>query len=273
MSMPKIPSALDHPYLEDAVRAAAKAGETLMKFFRRDMRVTEKGQANFVSEADLESERVLHEMLLEAVPSADFMSEESFASSSLAKQLWITDPLDGTTNFLHHVPQFAISIAYRNDDVTELGVIHNPANNSWYYGVAGRGAYFDHRKMRVCADQSITDALVCFGFFYDRDQAMSATMRCLDSLMRRNIHGIRRFGAAALDLAAVADGSYGAFFEFELQPWDMAAGNLMVAEAGGLVTDCVGDPISCHVPSSILATNGIIHREMLPIVQEHFQSY
>lgn len=273
MTTPKIPPGLDHPLLEDAVNAAEAAGLELMKHFRRDMRVSDKGRANFVSDADLASERILHDMLVEAEPAAEFMSEESFASTSPAEQLWIVDPLDGTTNFLHHLPQFAVSIAYRKNDRTELGVIHNPANGSWYYSIAGQGAYNGHMRMRVSKETKFQDSLFCFGFFYDRDLAMAATMRCLEALLRHYIHCVRRFGAAALDLAAVADGSFGAFFEFELQPWDMAAGILMVEEAGGAVTDCVGDTISCHCPSSILATNGHIHQELLPVIREHFQSY
>ena len=273
MPAPKLPHGLDHPLLEDAVHAAYLAGQELLKHFRRDMRVSDKGKANFVSDADLASERVLYEMLMEAEPSAEFLSEESFTTTSPSERLWICDPLDGTTNFLHHIPQFAVSIGYKNQDKTELGVIHNPMNDSWFYAVADQGAFNGHMRMRVSKEQKFQDSLFCFGFFYDRDKAMAATLRCIEALMRHHIHGIRRFGAAALDLTAVADGSYGAFFEFELQPWDMAAGILMVEESGGRVTDCVGDTITCQCPSSMLATNSAIHEELLPIIQSHFQSY
>ncbi len=273
MISPKIPAALSHPLLEDAVHAAQLAGEKLMTYFRRDMRVTDKGIANFVSEADLASEQILQDLLLAADPESELMAEESFTTSTAAKQLWIVDPLDGTTNFLHHIGHFAVSIAYKKDDRIELGVVHNPFSNQWYMAVAGQGAYNGHYKMRVSKELKFSDSLLCFGFFYDRDKAMAATLRCIDEIMRHHVHGIRRFGAAALDLAAVADGSYGAFFEFELQPWDMAAGMLMIHESGGTVTDCVGDTLSCHCPSSLLATNGKIHQELLPIVQRYYKSY
>ena len=278
MTIPKLPAALDHPLLPDAVAAAAEAGKKLLEFFRADLQLTEKDTANFVSDADLASEAILHKRLLAAAPDSELLAEESFSQTKAADQLWIVDPLDGTTNFVNHIPHFAVSIAFQQNQQIELGVVHNPYSDDWYVAVAGQGAYrwrgthTPRIKMHVSKAARLRDALYCFGFFYDRDKAMAATLRCIDELMRYNVLGIRRFGAAALDLAAIADGSYGGFFEFELQPWDMAAGMLLVQEAGGTVTDCLGESISCHIASSLLATNGILHPLLLPITQKHFRS-
>ena len=271
----QIPDELDHPLLQPAVAAVEAAGEELRRFFRSQNRVTAKGVANFVSEADVAAEEMLRRVLCEAEPKARFIGEESDVAADRGggepAAAWIVDPLDGTTNFLHGLPHFAVSVGYRRNGRTELGIVHNPVGGEWFTAVAGQGAFLGTERMQVSPVADLASGLYCFGFFYDRDVAMATTLRCVEALMRRQVHGIRRFGAAALDLASIACGRFDGFFEFELQPWDVAAGSLLLEEAGGKVTDCRGNEISPLVRTSVLATNAAVHGELLELVRPYFE--
>lgn len=271
----QIPGELDHPLLQQTVAAVEAAGAELRRFFRSKNRVTAKGVANFVSEADVAAEETLRRVLCEAEPNARFIGEESDIASERAgaepASSWIVDPLDGTTNFLHGLPHFAVSVGYRRNGRTELGIVHNPISREWYTAVHGQGAFLGSERLRVSSVTELASGLYCFGFFYDRDVAMATTLRCVEALMRRQVHGIRRFGAAALDLAAIACGRFEGFFEFELQPWDVAAGALLLEEAGGRITDCRGDEFPPLAKTSALATNAAVHDELLQLVQPFYE--
>ncbi len=186
--------------------------------------------------------------------------------------LWVIDPLDGTSNFLHGIPNFAVSIGYHYRGQTEVGVIHNPISDDWFYAVRGQGAWQNGERLSVNQESTLADTMVAVGFYYDRGRMMEATLEAIADLFRQNVHGVRRFGAAALDLAQVARGDYGVFMEFNLQPWDHAAGALMVHEAGGRVTDCCDQCLPVQQPSSLLATNGLLHIAALAIAKPRFES-
>lgn len=270
---------IPHPYYEIACLSAHKAGEILKSHFRQQVSVHSKSLVDFVSQADLESESAIVDLIRAEFSGHQFLAEESHRDRFDAPELWIIDPLDGTSNFLHGIPQFAISIAFVRDGRAELGIVYNPISSEWFVAAKGFGAWSCDKlpigdanlsRLSVATDASLSDTMVAVGFYYDRDKMMEATLRAIGEFFRVNVHGVRRFGAAALDLAQLARGDYGVFMEYKLQPWDHAAGGLIVAEAGGLVTNCVGNPLTFNGPSSILATNATLHPAALEIARKNF---
>ncbi len=259
---------------EVAIAAARAGGEIVARYFRDDASVQNPGMVaaehgresyNLVTEADLQSEQAIARVIRGAFPDHDVMGEESHRGDADAEHLWVIDPLDGTNNFAHGIDHFAVSVAYYHGGQPVSGVVFNPVRDHWYEAVRGRGATFNGESVSVCDDERLDQVLVATGFYYDRGAMMEATLAAIRDLFRRKIHGIRRFGTASLDLAAVGCGRLGAFFEFELAPWDFAAGRLIVEEAGGRVTTCAGNPLPLG-NSSLLATNGRIHEAVLDIV-------
>lgn len=265
-------SQLSHPYLSLALEAAHKSGAVLRDSFRKKVNVHTKSLANFVSEVDLQSERLLGELIGESYPTHEILGEEGVHASKESEHLWIVDPLDGTSNYLHGLPQFAVSIAYVEKDCQQLGVVYNPIAEDWFVAVEGQGAWYNGSQMKVSLEATLADTMVAVGFYYDRGRMMEATLSAIADFFRQHVHGVRRFGAASLDLAQVARGDYGLFIEFKLHPWDHAAGGLMVQEAGGTITDCLNAKLPLRGPSSILATNGLLHSAALEIASPHFGS-
>lgn len=249
-----------------AVSAAREAGDILLSYFRASVNVREKGIADLVTDADVAAERCIAARISAAYPGHAILGEEEQAGDTDAEYLWVVDPLDGTTNFAHGLPHFAVSIALLHRGQPQLGVVWNPARGDLYTAQLGAGAYHNGRRLHVNSEATMDQSLIGTGFYYDRGAMMEATLGAIGDCFRQNIHGIRRFGTAALDLAHVADGLYGAFFEFQLSPWDFAAGQLLVTEAGGRVTDCSGNPLPLR-KSTILASNGLLHDQMLSIVR------
>lgn len=254
------------PEFRVAEEAARAAGAILTRYFREGVAMRSKDTSNLVSDADLEAERAIVEVIRRAFPGHEILGEEEQKGNAEAEHLWIVDPLDGTNNFAHKVPHFAVSIAYYRGGEPACGVVFNPIRGDWYSAVRGEGAWSNGQRLVVADHTRLDEALVGVGFYYDRDLLMEATLRAVSDLKRSQIHGIRRFGTASLDLGMVAAGLFGAYFEYTLSPWDFAAGRLIVEEAGGRVTNCQGQtpPIG---PSSILATNGTLHEAMLTIVR------
>lgn len=263
---------IHHPYLQIALTAALKGSEELQNRFGRRIEVEAKGIANFVSEADKEAERVILDTLRAEYPTHGFLAEESHtAIVSITDDVWIVDPLDGTSNFLHGIPHFAISIAYYRSGQAELGLVVNPISQDWYIAVKGQGAWTSHGLQRVCGASQLNEAMVSCGFYYDRGAMMRATLDTIATLFECHIHGIRRFGAAALDLCNLGCGQYGLFFEYQLHPWDYAAGQLFVHEAGGVCTNCDGQPLPLDGPSSICASNKTLHPIAMQKIEPHWQ--
>jgi len=257
---------MDMPEMSVAEEAARAGGAVVSRYFREGVAMRNKDVADLVSDADVEAERAVVEVIRRTYPGHEVLAEEAHAGDAGAEHLWVVDPLDGTNNFAHKIPQFAVSVAYYRGGVAQCGAVYNPIRDDWHVAVRGRGAFFNGARTRVSAEASLGEALVGVGFYYDRGAKMEATLAALGDLKRdHQVHGVRRFGAASLDLCMVALGQLGAYFEFTLSPWDFAAGRLFVEEAGGRVTTCLGDPLPL-AKTSILATNGLLHDAMLGVV-------
>lgn len=235
-----------HPLLNTAVKAARRAGGIINRasLDRSALEVRAKGKNDFVTQVDRAAEAAIVDVLRKAYPDHAILGEESGnlppAGAAKADYLWIIDPLDGTTNFIHGFPQFCVSIAVQYRGATAHGVVYDPGRNELFTASKGRGAFLDDRRIRVTRCAQLTDALVGTGFPFREVGRIDLYLRQLRAMMEGTA-GVRRAGAAALDLAYVAAGRLDAFWELGLSPWDMAAGALMILEAGGLVGDLSGE--------------------------------
>jgi myo-inositol-1(or 4)-monophosphatase len=266
---PELPSS---PELTVARRAAQAAAEIIMGYYHDGFSVRTKENAaetyNLVSDADLTAEKAIVEIIRQSYPHHAFLAEETHQADSNSGDLWVIDPLDGTNNFIHGIPHFAVSIGYYQKGKAICGVVVNPARDNWYVVQRGAGAFVNGQRAQVAAHSDLTESLVSVGFYYDRGEMMKSTLAAICELFQKNIHGIRRFGTAALDLCLVGGGQVGAFFEYQLSPWDFAVGRLFVEEAGGRITNCAGQPLPLSV-TSVLASNGVLHDSVLSIVRDH----
>src|SRR4051812_46142261 len=231
-----------HPMLNTAVKAARKAGSIITRasFDVDKLTVRSKQQNDFVSEVDHAAEDAIISVLRDAYPTHGFLAEESGFHDKEAEYLWIIDPLDGTTNFLHGVPQYCVSIALMHKGSPNQAVIFDPNRNELFTASKGVGAYLNDRRIRVSKTDKFEGALVGTGFPFKQVEHIDDYLRMLKNVMSA-ASGVRRPGAAALDLAWVACGRMDAFWELGLSPWDMAAGALLIQEAGGLVADPTGE--------------------------------
>lgn len=258
-----------------AIRAAMRAGERVRELFGASFSSQRKqvaGRAEgWVTQADMESEQRVVETIRTEFPSDLILSEESYSQVSPRpeERIWVIDPLDGTNNFAFGIPHFAISIAVYLGESPLAAVIHDPLSEDWFVAVRGGGAWWNGERAQVNSQATIPETIAAFGFYYDRGRMMEATLAALGDLFRSQIVGVRRFGAAALDLAYVGIGRFGAFFEFQLAPWDFAAGRLFVEEAGGQVSTCQQNELKL-AKSSVLATNGILHSAFAARLQPHW---
>jgi myo-inositol-1(or 4)-monophosphatase len=228
-----------HPLLNTAVRAARRAGSVISRasLDLESLTVSKKRQNDFVTEVDRAAEQTIVEMITRAYPDHAVLAEESGASGARDSEFtWIIDPLDGTTNFIHGFPQYAVSIGIQHRGVLQHGCIFDPTRNELFTASRGRGAFLDGRRIRVSRAEGLRDSLIGTGFPFRDGQDLERYM-AMFAEVTRNTAGIRRAGSAALDLAYVACGRLDGFWELGLAPWDMAAGALMVIEAGGLVSD------------------------------------
>ncbi len=241
--------------LNIAVRAARRAGSIITRAaLDGGFEVRSKRMNDFVTRVDHAAEEAIIEIVRKAYPDHAVLAEESGAAAGRAEYQWIIDPLDGTTNFIHGFPQYCVSIAIRHRDALAHGVIYDPVRNELYTASKGRGAYLNDRRIRVSKCLRLADALVGTGFPFREVSQIDVYTNQLKRMMQKSA-GVRRAGAAALDLAYVACGRLDAFWEMGLSPWDMAAGALMIQEAGGLVGDLRGEPgyleageIACATP-------------------------
>jgi len=251
-----------------AEEAARAAGAILRRHFHEGVVMRSKEIANLVSDADVEAEDAVVEVIRRHFPGHDVLGEESHQGSVGAEHLWVVDPLDGTANFAHKIPHIAVSIAYYRQGQPEVGVVYNPMTDDWYVAVRGERATHNDRPARVSDHTRLDEVMIGVGFPYDRGALMEATLAATGDVIRREVHGVRRFGTAALDLCMVGTGLFGAYFEYQLSPWDYAAGRLFVEEAGGRVTDAQGGPLSL-TKTSLLATNGLLHDATLAVIGPH----
>ena len=260
-----------HPMLTIAVKAARRAGNIINRGARELdlLTVTSKGPKDFVSEVDREAERAIVEVLLGSFPDHAILAEEGTAkgTNANAENVWIIDPLDGTTNFLHGFPQYCVSIALSQRGQVTQGVVYDPIRNDLFTATRGRGAFLNDRRIRVSKRQHLRECLIGTGFPFRDGSMVEAYLDMMRDMIHRTA-GIRRAGAAALDLAHVAAGWYEGFWEIGLNPWDMAAGSLLVTEAGGLVTDMLGEDQFMQNGSIIAAAPKVLP-QMLQTLSPH----
>ena len=259
------------PYLSPAlnvmIAAARKAGRGLIRDFGEleNLQISRKGPADFVTNADSRTERLLIEELSRARPGYGFLVEEAGAIEGKDKtHRFIIDPIDGTTNFLHGIPQFSISIGLEREGNMVSALVFNPVTDEMYVAEKGHGAYLNDRRLRVAARSKLPDILVASGAPFMGKEGRDEFLAELNAVVAATA-GMRRFGSAALDLAWVASGRFDAFWERNLKPWDIAAGILLVREAGGVVSDLDGRD-SMMEGGHVLATNDALHKQLLDLL-------
>lgn len=259
---------MPHNYLAAAIEIAREAGQILREEFARPAQISYKGdEVDLVTQADKRSEAAIVTRLKEYFPDHAVAAEEGTGheSASASEFRWHVDPLDGTTNFAHGYPCFCVSIALSRQNSLLAAVVYNPIYEEFFAAARGEGATRNGKKIKVSTISSVSKSLLCTGFPVHNRKGSPNLQYYGDFTMRS--HGVRRDGSAALDLASVAAGRFEGFWEFGLKPWDTAAGVLLVEEAGGRVTDFMGQPYRLGGPV-ILATNNLIHEEMRGVASE-----
>ena len=245
------------------VKAARRAGRSLKRDLGEieHLQVSLKGPANFVTKADKRAEEMLYEDLAKARPGYGFIGEEGGSREGADKShTWIADPLDGTTNFLHGIPQFAISIGLQREDTIIAGVIYNPANDDLYIAERGKGAFLNDQRLRVAGRRRLDECVVACGLPHIGRGDHGLALQEMAALQTK-VAGFRRFGAASLDLAGRVDG----YWERNLSPWDIAAGQIMVREAGGMVTGIEGKD-DALATGHVICGNEFVHGELVKIL-------
>jgi len=255
----KVPDPSPDLLLSVAKQAARRGGDVLLSRFRSDFKISKKGRIDLVTEMDIEAERVVVEEITRHFPEHGVIAEEGGIRLGDGRSRWIIDPLDGTTNFAHGYRFFCVSIALEVDEDLVLGVVLDPVTQETFSAVQGQGAFLNDNPIRVSSESNLEDSLLCTGFSY-QEQEISRNLEFFNRLIFR-ARAIRRDGSAALDLCYLACGRFDGYWELSLNCWDVAAGVLIVQEAGGMVTSFNGSPCSIH-DREILASNGRIHTSL-----------
>jgi myo-inositol-1(or 4)-monophosphatase len=252
-------------YLALAKNTAKEAGLLLRRRWGRVHRVNYKGVANLVTEMDILAEKYIVAAIRRRFPQHNILAEEKTAPQTVSSYRWVIDPLDGTTNYAHGLPIFSVSIALEKEKELLLGVVYDPLQDHLFWAEKGKGAFLNRKRIRVSSTPRLSQSLLATGFPYD---LRSSPINNLDHFAHFVVrtHAVRRLGSAALDLCYVAAGWFDGYWEMKIGPWDLAAGSLIVREAGGKVTNFSGQPI--HLDGRyVLATNGKIHRPMMKILK------
>jgi myo-inositol-1(or 4)-monophosphatase len=250
------------------VKAARRAGRSLNRDLGEveNLQVSLKGPANFVTLADKRAEEMIYSDLTKARPGFGFVGEEGGTREGTDKShTWIVDPLDGTTNFLHGIPQFAISIGLSREGIIIAGVIYNPANDELYIAERGKGAFLNDKRLRVAGRRKLEECVIACGLPHIGRGDYEVALNEMKALQDK-VAGFRRFGAASLDMAYVAVGRLDGYWERNLQPWDMAAGQIMVRESGGIVTGIEGHD-NAMTTGNVLCGNEFVHAELVKILK------
>ncbi|MBL8024003.1 MAG: inositol monophosphatase [Elusimicrobia bacterium] len=251
-------------------RALTEAGAIHRRGARRSISISHKGVVDIVTTVDHAAEKKILNVLRGAFPDHGFLMEESGLHASSSEYRWVVDPLDGTVNFAHRVPISCVSIGLEKNGQVLMGGVYDPFREELFIAVKGKGATLNGRPIHVSKTQRLIDSLLVTGFPYDRHKKARFYLSFVEQFMQR-VQGLRRLGAAALDLAYVAAGRFDGYWEFNLKPWDAAAGKLLVEEAGGRVTNFRGRPYALTDTSQTLASNGPIHPAMLRILAQGFR--
>ena len=258
--------------LNFAMQTAREAGRILADRLGRALQVSNKGDIDLVTEADLASEKFIIDQINSYYPRHAILAEESGATSDdngAAEWKWIIDPLDGTTNYAHGYPCFCVSIALEHQGQIDLGVVYAPVTDEMFAAERGQGATLNDRSIRVSEIEDLNSAMLCTGFPYNVRERPDFTRDFANFTMASQ--AVRRDGSAALDLAYLACGRFDGFWEEGLKAWDVAAGVLLIEEAGGTVSDFEGAPLKIHTPSvytpKVLASNGLVHEAMIRVLR------
>jgi myo-inositol-1(or 4)-monophosphatase len=246
--------------LDFAIRLAKDAGKFLNDHLHDGITIEHKGRIDLVTDMDCRIQDRIVKEIERAWPDHGILAEEACAKKLDAEYMWIIDPIDGTTNFIHHIPFYCVSVAVTKSGRPFIGVCYNPINGDLFHAQEGHGAYQNNRRIFVSATEKLLDSLVATGFPYTQQELDTIISRF--SCVLRHAQGIRRLGSAELDLCYVAAGSFDAFWEEGLKPWDMAAGVAILKEAGGMVTSLDGSPFDLY-RGDILASNTKVHHELL----------
>jgi myo-inositol-1(or 4)-monophosphatase len=258
----------DPQYLATAIEAVMRAGDAQMERFGSDIRVEKKGAIDLVTEIDLAIERAFRDMIAARFPDHDVLGEEFGAGPEprhSPRYCWVFDPIDGTTNYAHGLPIFCASLALEVDGQPIVAAIYDPTRRELFTAERGQGARLNGQPIHVSETTTLIDALLVTGFHYDVHKDPGEVIALFSTFITQ-ARAVRRLGSAALDLCYVAAGRFDGFWEKKLQPWDVAAGALIVAEAGGRVTAMSGAPYGSR-EGSMLATNGLIHTQMLKTIR------
>jgi len=251
--------------LKVAERACVEAGKIALKYFRGKFNVRLKGAVDLVTDADIDCEKKIKSVIASEFPNHGFIGEEEGAFGS-KESFWVIDPIDGTTNFAHGVDYFAHSIALVKNSEIVCGAVFNPVLKKLYSAQAGKGAFLNGKKISVSKAPMLRDSLLITGFPYNIPAYDEKTLRAVGSL-KKQCQGVRRFGAASLDFCSVAEGICDGYFEYDLRPWDVAAGILIARESGGKVTDINGAEATIN-SGHFLVSNGLLHEKIL----EHLEA-
>jgi myo-inositol-1(or 4)-monophosphatase len=255
------------PALHFTKKCARDAGAIIIERSKNFSISHKTSSRDLVTQADYESEQFIIENIKNAYPDHRILSEEAAdKNTAIRGHTWIIDPLDGTNNFAHGIPQFCVSIAYTHNGETHLGVVYDPLRDEMFTAVKGKGVWCNDSPLSVSPAPSLEQSIIATGFYYDRGEMMIRTVEAVKTLFSKNVQGIRRMGSAALDLCWVACGRYDGFFEYQLSPWDYAAGSLFVLEAGGALSDRDGGGFTL-ASRSIIASNGTLHTPLVESVR------
>ncbi len=251
-----------------AMKAAQEAGDILLSNFRKNIAIRSKTTSqNLVTKVDIAAEKKIVSIIKRNFPTHSFLTEEKTTKEIESDYIWIIDPIDGTNNYAHGLPHCSVSIALYKNNQPVLGVVYDPFRNELFFAQKNKGAFLNGKRIFVSKAKTLDKSLLVTGFYYERNQLMTRTLGHMEIFFKKNVHGIRRLGSAALDLCYVACGRFDGYWELKLSPWDFAAGALIVQESGGRVTSSKGNSYGLNMPD-ILASNNKIHDAMLTVVSK-----
>ena len=251
-----------------AIKAAKEAAKIILHYYSENVNAISKtNTCDLVTKADIESENKIISIIKNKFPNHSILTEESGEEIHKSDYCWVIDPLDGTNNFYHKFPMFCVSIALYKKGKPLIGVVFDPLKKEFFYAEKNEGAYLNDKKINVSSVRSLNKALLVLGFYYERGLLMRKSLGQMKKFFYENVHGIRRTGSAALDLCYTACGRFDGYWELTLNPWDYAAGSLILTEAGGRITDVQGKRYHLKM-ENVAASNGKIHKHMIKILNE-----
>ena len=251
-----------------AIKAAKEAGKIILSYYSKNVNAVSKGSTyNLVTKADIASENKIISIIKDKFPGHSILTEESGEEIHKSDYCWVIDPLDGTNNFYHKFPMFCVSIALYKKGKPLIGVVFDPLKKELFYAEKNEGAFLNNKKIKVSGTNKLSKSLLALGFYYERGALMRKSLDQMKRFFYEDVHGIRRAGSAALDICYTACGRFDGYWELYLNPWDYAAGSLIVMEAGGRITDTQGQKYSLMM-KNIVASNGRIHKDMIRILKK-----